>query len=187
MILILDNFDSFTYNLVDYFNQLNVRCRLYRNNEELSTIQKDQYRGIVLSPGPGIPAKSGNLMKVINHYHKHVPILGICLGHQAVGEYFGARLAKASKPMHGKISNINTDSNFIFKGFNNSLNVVRYHSLVLHDIPDCLTVTALTDSNEIMAISHKSLPISGLQFHPEAVMTDSGLGMLRNWVRFNNI
>lgn len=185
--MLLDNFDSFTYNLVDYFNQIGISCKIFRNNVALSEITRHSYSGIVLSPGPGTPVKAGNLMQVIAHYQSSLPVLGICLGHQALGEYFGARLEKAAVPMHGKIDEIITTGDYLFQGLPKKIKVVRYHSLVLYDLPEILSATAMSTGDEIMGIRHKYLPISGLQFHPEAVMTDSGLSMLRNWTLFNNI
>lgn len=184
MILLLDNFDSFTYNLQDYFAQVGVECKIYRNNADPKKIFKGSYKGVVLSPGPGRPASSGCLMEVIHYYEKTLPILGICLGHQAIGEYFGAKLKKAEVPMHGKVSQIIQRDDVILKGLPQEINVVRYHSLVLTAIPSCLEVTAHTSKREVMAIKHKTLPIHGLQFHPEAALTEKGLQMLHNWAEF---
>lgn len=187
MILILDNFDSFTYNLEDYFLQCGVKSKVLRNNTPLKIIKKYPYKGIVLSPGPEIPQKAGSLMEVIDYYHKELPILGICLGHQAIGQYFGSSLKKAQKPMHGKLSLINISDDYMFNGLNNPLQVVRYHSLVIDNIPINLSITAQTEAGEIMAIKHTNFPIRGLQFHPEAFLTISGMNMLKNWINFNNI
>lgn len=184
MILLLDNFDSFTYNLQDYFAQIGVKCKIYRNNADTEEILSGTYKGIVLSPGPGRPKSSGCLMEVIHYYKNTHPILGICLGHQAIGEYFGAKLGKAATPMHGKVSKIFQSDEVLFYGMEKEINVVRYHSLVLTNIPSCLQKTAYTSKQEIMAIKHKTLSIHGLQFHPEAVLTEKGLQMLHNWVRF---
>lgn len=187
MILLLDNFDSFTYNLQDYFAQANVSCKIVRNNHEPRDIFAGTYKGIVLSPGPGRPQGAGCMMEVISHYEKTHPMLGICLGHQAIGEYFGAKLAKAAVPMHGKVSTIKTGDDLVFADMPSHLNVVRYHSLVLKDLPSCLEATAYTEIGEVMAIRHKTRPIAGLQFHPEAVLTDNGRQMLHNWIRFYKI
>ena len=189
LILLLNNFDSFTYIIADYFNQLGVACKVLNNDADLVQIIKPGYKAIVLSPGPGVPVKHGVIMKVIDHYHKKLPILGICLGYQAIGQYFGAELVKSKLPMHGKISEIVTtaQNDIIFNGLPKRFNVVRYHSLELKNIPPVLQAIAHTTDGDLMAINHVTLPIWGLQFHPEAVLTEFGLQMLKNWVTFNNI
>ncbi|MEM6359567.1 MAG: aminodeoxychorismate/anthranilate synthase component II [Bacteroidota bacterium] len=188
MILLVDNFDSFTYNLVDYFEQLGVQCKVFRNNVPLEEIQSFKYEGLVLSPGPSIPENSGNLASVIKYYYDQLPILGICLGHQAIGQFFGARLHKAIKPMHGKISKIKVKHDPIFRGLEQYFEVVRYHSLILSLSPDHPIIPlAYTEENELMALRHKVLPIWGLQFHPEAALTQYGLEILGNWISINGI
>ena len=187
MILLLDNFDSFTYNLVDYFNQLGVEVKVFRNDVALDKIKEYSYEGVVLSPGPENPEKAGYLMEVVNHYHDKLPMLGICLGHQAIGRYFGAQLEKAIRPMHGKITRISVSGGAIFDSIPFEMDVVRYHSLVIKELPEILESTAVSDENELMAMQHRNLPISGLQFHPEAHLTEHGMDMLANWLRFNNI
>ncbi|MEM9856211.1 MAG: aminodeoxychorismate/anthranilate synthase component II [Bacteroidota bacterium] len=188
MILLLDNFDSFTYNLVDYFEQLNTDCKVLRNNVPLREITEREYEGVILSPGPSTPADSGNLLEVINHYHTRLPMLGICLGHQAIGGFFGAKLTKAQKPMHGKLSTITVHRDPIFENISSSFEVVRYHSLILNiNESRVLKPLAYTKEHELMAFRHQSLPIWGLQFHPEAALTQNGLDMLRNWLTMNNI
>ncbi|GAA4833298.1 aminodeoxychorismate/anthranilate synthase component II [Algivirga pacifica] len=182
MILLLDNFDSFTYNLVDYFGQLGETCHVVRNHTPLEDICQQEYNAVVLSPGPSTPELSGNLMQVLDYYHDKLPILGICLGHQAIGSYFGASLVKAQRPMHGKCSLITHDHSFLFEDIPSPYNVVRYHSLVLEKVSAPLVVNAYTKAQEVMAISHNSLPIYGIQFHPEAIMTDFGLKLLNNWI-----
>lgn len=184
MILILDNFDSFTYNLLDYFEQIGVKCLVYRNDASPREIFQHEFKAVVLSPGPGKPGASGCLMEVLRYYEKTHPILGICLGHQAIGQYFGADLVKADKPMHGKISTIAHKDDVPFIGLQEKLQVVRYHSLVLKNIPEALAVTASTEAGEIMAIKHTKLPIHGIQFHPEAILTEKGLQMLHNWALY---
>lgn len=186
MILLLDNFDSFTYNLVDYFHQLNIEVKVFRNNISLEEITQYQYKGIVLSPGPETPSKAGNLLAIIDYY-KHLPMLGICLGHQAIGEYFGAIIKKAIKPVHGKCSLIKHEQKRLFQTLPNPLKVVRYHSLIVSELPICLTSTAWTESNEIMGLEHKKLPIYGVQFHPESILTEFGIDLLRNWIEINQI
>ncbi|UII34425.1 aminodeoxychorismate/anthranilate synthase component II [Fulvivirga ulvae] len=188
MILLLDNFDSFTYNLVDYFQQLGIKCEVIRNNVGIKDIISGNYQGIVLSPGPEIPEKAGNLMEVLKYYHNKLPVLGICLGHQAIGEFFGARLIKATKPMHGKISKVALEEDVIFRSMPKSINVVRYNSLIVeHENVGDLKVIARSYDGEIMALRHKELPIWGVQFHPEAALTEYGLDILKNWLTYNQI
>ncbi|MGF1637436.1 MAG: anthranilate synthase component II [Cyclobacteriaceae bacterium] len=182
LILLIDNFDSFTYNLVDYFTQLGIKVHVAQNNVPLNDITNETYKAVVLSPGPETPLKAGNLMAIIDHYVDKLPILGICLGHQALAAYFGAEIIKAIKPMHGKISKINCKNIGIFKELPKIIEVVRYHSLVCSNMPNCLEVIAETDEKEIMAFRHILLPIEGLQFHPEALLTEHGLQMLYNWM-----
>jgi len=184
MFLLLDNFDSFTYNLADYLTQCGADLRVVRNNVPLSKIRRGDYRGIILSPGPGIPQNAGGLMQVVGHYAGRLPMLGICLGHQALGQHFGAKLERATQPMHGKMSYITCGPDAVFVGLPARLSVVRYHSLVLTHLPDTLEVTAQTDAGEIMAFRHKSLPVCGVQFHPEAALTQDGLKMVGNWLNF---
>ena len=183
MILLLDNYDSFTYNLVDYFARLHVEVQVLRNDTPFEEIIAQDYQGIVLSPGPGKPEDAGQLMRVIEYYHKRKPILGICLGHQAIGQFFGASLSRASYPMHGKISQIrHLENHALYQGVPKVFKVVRYHSLVLNHLPDCLEVTALTEAGEIMAMKHKTLPIHGIQYHPEAILTEYGMKILTKWI-----
>lgn len=185
--MLLDNFDSFTYNLVDYFKQLNVIPKVFRNNQPLSEITNNNYKGVVLSPGPGLPEDSGNLLEVIKYYENKLPILGICLGHQALGQFFNAHILKADKPMHGKISKVFLEEDYIFKNLPDEIMAVRYHSLILGKLPDCVEIIAKTEKDEIMAIRHKYLNIRGLQFHPEAILTEYGISILKNWARHNDI
>jgi len=186
LILVVDNFDSFTYNLVDYLQQLSLKINVLRNTSHSSDLFCDKYTGVVLSPGPGIPKKAGYLMKIIDYYYLKIPILGICLGHQAIGEFFGAKLAKAQKPMHGKTSNIDHNFDVLFQNIPRRFSVTRYHSLICTNLPNELQVLARTDIGETMALKHQSLPIYGLQFHPEAVLTEYGLELLRNWKNINS-
>lgn len=183
-LLLLDNYDSFTYNLYDYFCRLNCRVTIRRNDEiALDDALFLQCDAIVLSPGPRRPIDAGITMQVISAYHLTKPILGICLGHQAIGEYFGAQLVHAQKPMHGKTSLIYHQGALLFKDISNPFEAMRYHSLVLHQLPDCLQPIAHTADNELMAIQHCTLPIYGLQFHPESIMTPNGLMLLHNWLK----
>lgn len=156
-------------------------------NDSLSIqeLNQLQFSSIVISPGPGTPAQSGILMEFIHQYHAKVPILGICLGHQALGQYFGASLVKAEKPMHGKTSMISTQNDaYIFKNLPSQMQVMRYHSLVLEDLKSPLKITAETELKEIMAFQHCTLPIAGLQFHPESILTPNGIVMLKNWFQY---
>lgn len=187
MVLLLDNFDSFTYILADYIAQCGVNYRVIRNNIDPDEITSDLYQALILSPGPQTPQKAGNLMQIVDHYVHRVPVLGICLGHQALGMYFGASLSKAIQPMHGKISTVTCKPDYIFDGLPASTRVVRYHSLILENMPDSLQTTAITDQDEVMAFRHCSLPVRGIQFHPEAALTAHGLRIISNWVKFNNI
>ncbi len=187
MILLLDNYDSFTYNLVDYFKQLGVSVRVLRNDEPFDVIVAGYYTGVVLSPGPEKPEMAGQLMKITEYFLGKLPMLGICLGHQAIGIQSGVRLIKAEKPMHGKISKIRHSGGVLFHGLPEELEVVRYHSLILEEPPQGFNLLAETKNNEIMAFESQALKAHGLQFHPEAILTEYGLEMLRNWVSFYNI
>jgi anthranilate synthase component 2 len=185
MVLLVDNYDSFTYNLVDYLIQLGSGIRVFRNDDPIEKITQEQYTGIVLSPGPGKPEDSGHLLKLIRYYENLLPILGICLGHQALGTYFGAGLGKAIRPMHGKFSEIEVKNDYLFKDIPSSFRVVRYHSLVLTGLNGMIEPIARSAEGEIMAIRHINRNIRGLQFHPEAVLTDFGFQILGNWVSHN--
>ncbi|HET8859924.1 aminodeoxychorismate/anthranilate synthase component II [Marivirga sp.] len=183
MILILDNFDSFTYNLVDYFNQIGEECDVIRNDIAPETIDKLKYSALVLSPGPGKPQDAGFLMEYISFFENEIPILGICLGHQAIAKHFGANVKKALKPMHGKISTIHlvTDDR-LFDDMTRKFDVVRYHSLVVEGFEQTMLIPlANTIANENMIFKHQFLPIYGIQYHPEAVLTEFGLKILSNW------
>ncbi|WP_420151363.1 anthranilate synthase component II [Spirosoma sp.] len=184
-LLVVDNFDSFTYMLVDYLQQAGATCRVVRNNESWGNLTGNPVDAVVLSPGPGMPRQAGRLMDVIDHYHRKVPMLGICLGHQALGEFFGATLTQAQQPMHGKLSTIRTRTDdVLWNGLPVEFNVTRYHSLVLTDLPKQLVSLATTDRHEIMALRHQHLPIWGVQFHPEAALTQYGLQIIENWIDF---
>jgi anthranilate synthase/aminodeoxychorismate synthase-like glutamine amidotransferase len=181
-LLVLDNFDSFTYTLVDYLRQVGADCVVTRNDQPVSTILARTYDGVVLSPGPGTPAEAGCLPEVLHHYVGRLPTLGVCLGQQAIGQYFGASLVKSPRPMHGKVSSIGVDTTDpLFQNLPSRLRVTRYHSLTLTNLPPALQAIATTDTGEIMAIRHRTLPVWGVQFHPEAVLTEGGLTMLRNF------
>lgn len=184
-VLVVDNFDSFTYMLVDYLQQAGARCRVVRNNESWNSLIGESVDAVVLSPGPGIPQQAGHLLDVIAHYYQRVPMLGVCLGHQALGEFFGATLTQADRPMHGKVSVIRTQTDdVLWRGMPTEFAVTRYHSLVLTDLPPQLVGTAITEQNEVMALRHRTLPLWGVQFHPEAALTEYGLALIENWIDF---
>ena len=184
-LLLVDNYDSFTYNLYDYLHQLGAVCTVLRNDEFLATSIPTftKYDGIVLSPGPSRPANAGLLMAIIEQLHAKIPMLGICLGMQAIGEYFGAELVRAAVPMHGKVSKVNHLQQGLFNNIEQPTTVMRYHSLVLECLPETLEITAWTEKGEIMALQHKKYALQGVQFHPESVLTKEGLQMLQNWLQ----
>lgn len=183
MILIIDNHDSFTYNLVHYFEQLDPEVLVFQNAEiravEIARLSPDL---IVLSPGPGRPAKHGATREVLEQLYNKVPILGVCLGHQAIVEYFGGTIVKGSEPVHGKVFEMTHDRGGLFAGVESPTQVTRYHSLTAEafSMPDCLEITAWTSDGAVMGVRHKALPITGIQFHPESIMTLDGFGMLKN-------
>ncbi|WP_133274232.1 anthranilate synthase component II [Hymenobacter radiodurans] len=185
-LLLLDNFDSFTYNLLDYLQQLQVQVQVVRNDVPLAAIRELEFDAIVLSPGPGTPDRAGVMLELIQAYHQRIPMLGVCLGHQALGEFFGAKLQRAVRPMHGKVSEIKfAPQEMLFHNLPPKLIVTRYHSLVISDLPETLVPLAHTtdEHQEIMALRHHSLPLYGVQFHPEALLTSHGLALLGNWVK----
>ena len=185
MILVIDNYDSFTYNLVQALEALGKKIIVYRNDQiDIEEIEKINPSYIVISPGPGIPSKAGISVDVIRHFGHRIPILGVCLGHQAIAEAFGGRIVRASRIMHGKTSLIYHDGKSIYQGIPNPFEAVRYHSLIVDkdSLPDVLEITAWTDMDEIMGIRHKKYPIEGVQFHPESIMTKKGNDLLRNFV-----
>ncbi|MCB0576744.1 MAG: aminodeoxychorismate/anthranilate synthase component II [Saprospiraceae bacterium] len=184
-ILLLDNYDSFTYNLYDYLLRTGVACEVLRNDAlSLPAFEAAGYDAVVFSPGPKRPADAGIMMSLIEHFHDRLPMLGICLGHQALGEFFGARLVKASIPMHGKTTDVRHEGHTLFAGLPACFTVMRYHSLILDSLGHTpLECIARTDAGEIMALAHRHLPLTGVQFHPESILTQHGLPLLKNWVR----
>lgn len=186
MLLMIDNYDSFTYNLVQYFGQLKQEVIVKRNDQislqEIADLNPDQ---IVISPGPCTPNEAGISLKTIERFAGQIPLLGVCLGHQSIGQVFGAKVVRAEQVMHGKNSLISHDGQGVFRGLNNPLNITRYHSLVLQpeSLPECLETTArVLDGNEIMAIRHRTLALEGVQFHPESIMSEQGLKLLKNFI-----
>lgn len=185
--VLIDNYDSFTYILHDYLAQVGAQCAVYRNNEiSLLQLQELSPTAIVISPGPETPIQAGITMEVIRYFHNKIPIIGICLGHQALGMFFGAELYRLAYPMHGKISSVqHTGNNIAFKNVPQSFDVMRYHSLAIKNLEDTgLRTTATTADACIMAIEHELYPCLGLQFHPESVGTPMGLQMLKNMVSY---
>ena len=186
MILLIDNYDSFTYNLYQYLGELGESIIVKRNDElTISEIKEMNPEAIVISPGPGRPEEAGNCVKVIQQLHTSFPILGICLGHQAIGYSFGAKITKAEKIMHGKVSEIRHQHKAIFQSFPQNLKVMRYHSLVIRKdtLPAQFEVLATsTDDDEIMAIKHRDYPLYGMQFHPESIGTEAGSRLLKQFL-----
>lgn len=185
MILMIDNYDSFTYNLVQYLGEMGQQLKVFRNDkitiEEIEELRPDR---IVVSPGPCTPNEAGISVAAIKHFAGKVPILGVCLGHQSIGQAFGGEIVRASRLMHGKTSMVHHDGAGVFAGLPNPFEATRYHSLIIRreTIPDCLQITAETDQREIMGVRHKDLPIEGVQFHPESILTTDGKKLLANFV-----
>lgn len=185
MLLMIDNYDSFTYNLVQYFGELGEDVRTFRNDEitleEINALKPDR---ICLSPGPCSPKEAGICVDLLQQFAGKLPILGVCLGHQAIGEAFGGKVIRAQQVMHGKTSPINHTGVGVFKDLPNPFTVIRYHSLAIerNSIPDCLEITAWTDDGEIMGVRHKDYDIEGVQFHPESILTEHGHQLLKNFL-----
>lgn len=186
MILMLDNYDSFTYNLVQYFGELKADVRVYRNDAlSVAQVEAMKPKKIVISPGPGRPEDAGISVEVIKKLGGKIPILGVCLGHQGIGYAYGGRIIHAKKLMHGKTSLIEHRDQNVFDGLSHPFEATRYHSLVIDpkSLPSCLEVTAwTTDDKEIMGVAHKTLPVWGVQFHPESILTKEGKNMLANFL-----
>ncbi|WP_423195905.1 MULTISPECIES: aminodeoxychorismate/anthranilate synthase component II [unclassified Cupriavidus] len=186
MLLMIDNYDSFTYNLVQYFGELGEDVRTYRNDEitiaEIEALKPDH---ICVSPGPCSPREAGISIEVLRHFAGKVPLLGVCLGHQAIGDAFGGKVIRAKQVMHGKVSTIETTQTGVFAGLPKHFDVTRYHSLAIEreTLPDCLEVTAWTPDGEIMGVRHKTLNVEGVQFHPESILSEHGHALLANFVK----
>ena len=186
MILMIDNYDSFTYNLFQYLGQIGADVKVVRNDVvDVSELTTWDIQAIVISPGPGVPETAGISVSVIQHYSGKLPILGVCLGHQSIGYAFGGKVIRAKRLMHGKTSVVTADGKSIYEGIKKPFQAMRYHSLVVskEDFPDCLEITAESEDGEIMGIRHRSHPTEGIQFHPESIMTPVGKRLLRNFVK----
>lgn len=185
MLLMIDNYDSFTYNLVQYFGELGEEVKVFRNDAiSLDQIEALQPARIVISPGPCTPSEAGISVALIRRFAGKLPILGVCLGHQSIGQAFGGRIVRAQRVMHGKLSVVQHDGRGVFRGLPSPFQVTRYHSLAIEraSLPDCLEVSAHSEDGEIMAVRHKTLAVEGVQFHPEAVLTEHGHSLLRNFL-----
>jgi len=186
MLLMIDNYDSFTYNLVQYFGELGQEVQVFRNDEisleQITALKPDH---LVISPGPCTPNEAGISVAAIKHFAGQMPILGVCLGHQSIGQAFGGKIVHAKQLMHGKTSEIHHKNIGVFSGLPDPFTATRYHSLVIEraSLPDCLEITAWTDDGEIMGVRHKSLAVEGVQFHPESILTEHGHAMLENFLR----
>lgn len=186
MLLMIDNYDSFTYNLVQYLGELGEEIKVFRN--DAITIQEIQRLGperIVISPGPCTPSEAGISVEVIRHFAGKIPLLGVCLGHQSIGAAFGGEIIRAPRLMHGKTSTIHHDGRTIFEGLSNPFEATRYHSLLIRKetLPQCLELTAWTDRDEIMGVRHSEFIVEGVQFHPESILTTEGKALLRNFLK----
>ncbi|MEJ2750982.1 MAG: aminodeoxychorismate/anthranilate synthase component II [Anaerolineae bacterium] len=184
MLIVIDNYDSFTYNLVQYLGELGADIRVFRNDQvtldEIKALNPDQ---IVISPGPGEPADGGISNNVLREFGPTTPILGVCLGHQCIGEVYGGQVTRAPRLMHGKTSRVYHNGKGVFSGVPSPFQATRYHSLIVEEpIPDCLEVTAFTRDGEVMGVKHKDYPTVGVQFHPESILTEHGKRILQNFL-----
>jgi anthranilate synthase/aminodeoxychorismate synthase-like glutamine amidotransferase len=181
----IDNYDSFTYNLYQYLGMQGAEIEVLRNDKiTLDEIEALKPERIVISPGPGIPQSAGITIPMIQRFHRKIPILGVCLGHQAIGASFGGRVVHAAKLMHGKTSKIRHDSKTIFDGVTDPFTATRYHSLAVerNALPACLEISAVAEDGEIMGLRHREYPVEGIQFHPESILTDAGMNILKNFL-----
>lgn len=186
MILVIDNYDSFTYNLVQYLGELGQELRVFRNDRmTVSDLEALAPARIVISPGPCTPDQAGISVEAISHFAGRIPLLGVCLGHQSIGQAFGGRVIRAPQPVHGKTSQISHDGRSVFAGLPNPFTATRYHSLIVEEssLPDCLEVSARSEDGLIMGLRHLDYPIDGVQFHPESILTTVGKDLLRNFVK----
>ena len=186
MLLVIDNYDSFTYNLVQYLGELGARIEVRRNNEiSVAEIEKMSPDRIVISPGPGTPSDAGISLQAIEEFGGKVPILGVCLGHQAIGQAFGGRVVRAAHLLHGKASTVQHDGKTIFEELEQNFTAGRYHSLIVErdSVPDCLEISATTPNGTIMGLRHRKMKIEGVQFHPESILTAAGKQLLANFLK----
>lgn len=185
MILVIDNYDSFTHNLIQYIRQVAEHEIIIKRNDQITIEQIGELNPdfILLSPGPGNPSEAGVCLKIVESFYQTIPILGVCLGHQTIAQTFGGTIEKARHPMHGKVSMIQHDQRGVFRGVDTPIHVTRYHSLIVNKetLPDVLEVTAVTEDGEIMALCHKQFPVEGVQFHPEAILTEQGMKIIDNF------
>ena len=184
-ILLIDNYDSFTYNLYHYLSSLKCKVDIFRN-DKINTIKKNKYKKIVISPGPGNPNQAGNCIKIVRYFYKTIPILGVCLGHQVIGQVFKSKIVVAKKLMHGKTSIIFNNGKGIFKGIKKMISATRYHSLIISkkNFSKDLIITAETADKTIMGIMHKKYNVHGVQFHPESIKSPEGMNLLKNFLKY---
>ncbi|HEV7225601.1 MAG TPA: aminodeoxychorismate/anthranilate synthase component II [Pirellulales bacterium] len=190
MILLIDNYDSFVFNLARYFERLGQSTRVVRNDAiDAQGVRRLRPDAVVLSPGPCAPRQAGCSLEVVRELHSELPLLGVCLGHQAIAEGLGGRIVRAAEPVHGRTSNMFHDEQGVFAGIANPSQVCRYHSLAVDEasLPECLEVTARTEDRVVMGLRHKTLPVVGLQFHPESILTDFGFELLANFLRIAGV
>ncbi len=186
MLIVIDNYDSFTYNLVQALGMLGADIKVVRNDEAtVEEIDSGAPDHLLISPGPGTPSSAGISVAAIRHFAGRIPVLGVCLGHQSIGVAFGARIIRADRLMHGKTSMIKHDERGVYRGLPNPFEAMRYHSLLVDEatLPDCLTVTARSEQDELMGFRHREFPIEGVQFHPESIMTPEGINLLKNFLK----
>jgi anthranilate synthase component 2 len=186
MLLMIDNYDSFTFNLVQYLGELGEVVNVVRNDGiSVAEVERLKPARIVISPGPCTPSQAGVSLEVIARFAGEIPILGVCLGHQAIGQAFGGKVVRAQRVMHGKLSTVRHDGKGVFAGIPDGFSATRYHSLAVEraTLPDCLEVTAQSEDGEIMGLRHRKLPVEGVQFHPEAMLTEHGHAMLKNFLQ----
>jgi para-aminobenzoate synthetase component 2 len=186
MLLVIDNYDSFTYNLVQYLGELGAEMKIFRNDEiSVDAIESDlKPEKILISPGPGTPDTAGISLSVLQRFAEKIPILGVCLGHQAIGQHFGGKVVRAPEPVHGKPVDVHHDGKTIFDGLDQNFHAGRYHSLIVEreGLPGCLEISAESPDGLIMALRHKTLKVEGVQFHPESILTDQGKRLLQNFL-----
>jgi anthranilate synthase component 2 len=188
MLLMIDNYDSFTYNIVQYFGELGEEVQVYRNDRiTLEEIEKLAPARLVISPGPCSPEEAGISVAAIRHFAGKIPLLGVCLGHQSIGAAYGGKVVRSVSLMHGKTSPIHHTGQGLFAGLPSPFNATRYHSLVVErdSFPDCLEITAWVDNGEVMGLAHKTLPVWGVQFHPESILTEGGMQILKNFLEMS--